>query len=248
MSNKLTPNEQFWKESDEMLEKMAQDKELKEILGKLFDKYNEYGYGYNFHWQGRPIIALPSDVYGFQEIFWKVKPDLIIETGVAHGGSSIFWASMMELLGGDGQVLAIDIDIREHNRVEIENHAMFKRINLIEGSSIAQDTIDKVYDFAKGKKNIMVVLDSNHTHEHVLAEMNAYSKLVAKDSYMIVCDTTVEVLDNANFDNRPWGKGDNPYTAVMQYLKENDGEFTIDLDIERKILLTCATNGWLRKN
>lgn len=247
MNNKLTPNQQFWNESKESIEKMAEDKELQDIIKRLNHILTKHKYQYNFKWLDRPMIALPSDMYGFQEIFWKVKPDLIIETGIAHGGSTIFWASMMELLGGDGEVVAVDIDIREHNQEEIEKHHLYKRINLIQGSSIDSEIVEKVKEFAKGKKTVMVVLDSNHTHDHVMEEMKAYGGLVTKGSYMIVCDTIVEVVENISYDDRPWDYGNNPYTAVMQYMKENVGDFEIDYDIEKKILLTVAPSGWLVK-
>ncbi|MEE8321175.1 MAG: CmcI family methyltransferase, partial [Gammaproteobacteria bacterium] len=146
-------------------------------------------YSYNFFWLGRPVIQYPQDIMAMQEIIWRVKPDLIIETGIAHGGSLIFSASMLELTGGDGRVLGIDIDIREHNRVEIEKHPMYKRIDMLEGSSIDEKIAEQVYDFAKGKKRIMVFLDSMHTHDHVLRELQLYSPLVTKASYMVVFDT-----------------------------------------------------------
>jgi cephalosporin hydroxylase len=204
-------------------------------------------YSYHFSWMGRPIIQFPQDMIALQEIIWEVKPDLIIETGIAHGGSLILSASILELLGGDGHVLGIDIDIREHNRKEIENHPMAKRISMLQGSSIAEDMIQKVYDFAKDKQNIMVILDSNHTHEHVLAELRAYAPLVHTNSYCIVFDTVIEDMP-ADYDwgTRPWGKGNNPKTAVWEYMKENDN-FEIDKTIENKLLLTVAPDGYLKR-
>jgi cephalosporin hydroxylase len=180
-----------------------------------------------------------------QEILWQVKPDLIIETGIAHGGSLIFYASILELIGGDSQVLGIDIDIREHNRIEIEKHLMFKRITMIEGSSIDEGIARQVYQFAKDKKRVLLALDSNHTHDHVLGELQLYSHLVTKGSYVVVFDTIVEDMPPGSYPDRPWDKGNNPKTAVREFLKNND-RFVIDKDIENKLLLTVAPEGYLK--
>jgi len=205
----------------------------------------KFRYTYNFNWLGRPIIQFPQDILAMQEIIWEMKPDLVIETGIAHGGSIIFYASMLELLGKDGQVLAIDIDIREHNRVEIEKHPMFKRITMIEGSSIDPGIVTKVYQFAQDKKQVLVILDSNHTHAHVLEELRLYSPLVTKDSYLVVFDTIVEDMPEDFFPDRPWGRGNNPKTAVWEFLKTND-RFEIDKEIENKLLITVAPDGYLK--
>ncbi len=201
---------------------------------------------YNFTWMGRPIIQHPHDTMALQELIWQIKPDLIIETGIAHGGSIIFSASMLELLGGDGEVIAIDIDIRKHNRDEIENHPMFKRIKLIEGSSIADETIKKVKEFATEKKNIMVILDSFHTHDHVLKELELYSPFVSLNSYLIVFDTWVEDVTENYYPDRPWDKGNNPKTAVWEFVKTNQN-FEIDKSIEHKLSITLAPDGYLKR-
>ena len=203
-------------------------------------------YSYNFTWLGCPIIQFPQDIIAMQEIIWQVKPDLIIETGIAHGGSLILSASMLELLGGDGQVLGIDIDIREHNRVELEKHSMYKRITMIQGSSIDEDIAKQVHDFAKDKKRILVLLDSMHTHDHVLKELQLYSPLVTKSSYLVVFDTIIEDMPKDFFPYRPWGKGNNPKTAVWEFLKTNN-RFEIDKEIENKLLITVAPDGYLKR-
>jgi len=202
-------------------------------------------YSYNFTWLGHPIIQYPQDMIAVQEIIWKVKPDLIIETGIAHGGSLIFYASMLELIGNNGQVLGIDIDIREHNRVEIEKHPMYKRIDMIQGSSIDEKIAKQVYNFVKGKKRVMVFLDSMHTHDHVLKELQFYSQLVTKASYLVVFDTVIEDMPDDMFPDRPWGKGNNPKTAVWEFLKTND-RFEIDKEMENKLLITVAPDGYLK--
>jgi cephalosporin hydroxylase len=180
-----------------------------------------------------------------QEIIWEVKPELIVETGIAHGGSLIFHASMLEIIGGNGQVLGIDIDIRQHNRAEIEKHPMFRRIKMIEGSSIDEHVVNEVYDFASGKAPVLLVLDSNHTHEHVLKELALYSPLVTKGSYLVVFDTVVEDMPDEFFGDRPWGRGNNPKTAVKDFLKIND-RFVVVKDIEEKLLITVAPDGYLK--
>lgn len=236
--------EEFTKEREKDIDKMSKDQKAIEF-GRLFiEETAKYKYSYNFTWLGSPIIQFPQDIIAMQEIIWRVKPDLIIETGIAHGGSLIFYASMLELLGSNGEVLGIDIDIREHNRKEIENHSMFKRITMIEGSSIDKCIAKQVWDFAKEKK-VLVVLDSNHTHEHVKRELEVYSPLVSKDSYLVVFDTAIEDLPEDFFPDRPWGKGNNPKTAVWEFLKTND-RFKIDKEIENKLLITVAPDGYLK--
>ncbi len=235
----------FQERNKEMSTRMSRDRDLIDLTQEWFSRSSKYEYSYHFSWLGRPVIQFPQDIITMQEIIWEVKPDLIIEMGIAHGGSLIFSASMLELLGGDGQVLGIDIDIREHNRVEIEKHPMYKRITMIEGSSIDNLIAEQVYDFAKGKERILVILDSNHTHDHVLKEMELYSNLVTKGSYLVVFDTVVEDMPEDFFPNRPWGKGNNPKTAVWEFLKTND-RFEIDKGIENKLLITVAPDGYLK--
>jgi cephalosporin hydroxylase len=224
----------------------------KKNLGiEFINNISDIKYTYNFSWLGRPIIQFPQDMIAMQEIIWEVKPDMIIETGIAHGGSLIFSASMLTLLEGcgeieNGQVLGIDIDIREHNKNEIEKHPLSKKIIMFEGSSIDEDMINKVHKFAKQGKKILVCLDSNHTHSHVLAELEAYANLVSVGSYCVVFDTIIEDMPAKSFPNRPWEKGDNPKTAVWEYLKKNDS-FIIDRDIENKILITVAPDGYLKR-
>lgn len=224
---------------------MANDRDLAQHARSLFDGSCTYNYSYNFKWLGRPIIQYPQDMLALQELIWNIKPDLIIETGIAHGGSLIFLSSILELVGGHGEVLGIDIDIREHNRVEIENHRMFKRITMIEGSSVDDEIIAQVKEASKEKETVMVILDSNHTHEHVLKELELYSPLVTNGSYLVVMDTVVEDMPADSFPNRPWGKGNNPKTAVWKFLETND-RFEIDTVTANKLLLTVAPDGYLR--
>ncbi len=224
---------------------------------KLVSSANEFlkesvspQYSYNFSWLGRPIIQYPQDVVAMQELVWSIQPDLIIETGIAHGGSLIFFASMLELnaaCGGvEGTVLGIDIDIRSHNRTAIEAHPMYRRIDMIEGSSIDPAVVEQVKDRAHGKQKVLVCLDSNHTHEHVLAELNAYADLVSKDSYCVVFDTLIEDMPADAYPDRPWGLGDNPKTAVYEYLKSHPA-FQIDEDIHNRMLITVARDGFLKR-
>lgn len=237
--------EEFQIERKDRVKNYRSDKTLKNSSKSFLYESIRMKYSYNFSWMGRPIIQYPQDILAMQEIIWDVKPDLIIETGIAHGGSLIFYASMLELLGGEGKVLGIDIDIRKHNRQEIEKHPMYKRITMIEGSSIDDDVVQKVCKFAQGKKRVLVGLDSLHTHDHVLRELEAYSPLVTTGSYCVVFDTIVEDLPDEFSADRPWGKGNNPKTAVWKFLEGND-RFLIDEEIENKLLITVCPDGYLK--
>lgn len=216
-------------------------------------------YSYNFAALGRPIIQYPQDMVAMQELIWQIKPNLIVETGIAHGGSLILSASMLALLDmceaietgatldpkvSKRKVLGIDIDIRAHNRAAIEAHPMASRIQMIQGSSIDPDIIAQVHTIAAGYSRVMVCLDSNHTHEHVLAELHAYAPLTSVGSYCVVFDTIVEDLPKEMFPDRPWGPGDNPKTAVLEYLKAHP-EFEIDRSVQDKLLISVAPNGYL---
>lgn len=236
---------QFRKDKILNIKKLGANFGYKKIAIDFLEKTADAKYSYNFTWLGLPIIQLPQDIISMQEIIWQVKPDLIIETGIAHGGSLIFYASMLELLQSNGKVLGIDIDIRPHNRYEIEKHPMSKRISMIEGSSTDEKVVQQVYDFAKGQRSIIVALDSTHTHAHVLKELELYSPLVIKGSYLVVFDTTIEDMPEDFFLDRPWGKGNNPKTAVHEFLRTND-RFVIDKDIDNKLLITVAMDGYLR--
>lgn len=235
----------FEKEKKENITKLARDKDLKSLALKLMIDSSKYKYSYNFDWLGKPFIQIPQDIIALQEIIWKTKPDLIIETGIAHGGGLIFYASMLELIG-KGEVLGIDIDIRKHNRKEIEKHKLAKRIKMIEGSSVDERILKKVSEIVKKHKKIIVCLDSLHTHDHVLKELNLYSKFVSKGSYLIVFDTIIEYFPKGFFKNRPWDKGNNPFIAVKEFLKHNKN-FVVDSEIENKLLITSAPGGYLKR-
>lgn len=204
-----------------------------------------YKYSYNFRWAGLPIIQFPQDIIALQEIIWETKPDLIIETGVARGGSMMFYASMLELLGGAGRVLGIDIDIRPHNRRAIEGHALYPRVDLIEASSTDRDTLDKVQTYCERATSVMVVLDSHHTHAHVLNELKWYSRFVTAGCYLVVLDTIIEDMPADAFPDRPWGPGDNPKTAVQEFLSTTD-RFEVDEALDNKLLISVAPGGYLR--
>lgn len=223
---------------------MAADEELRDLKRRLHHKLAAYKYTYNFTWFGRPIIQLPEDVLAFQEIILATRPEVIIETGIAHGGSLALSASMLELLGGDGIVVGIDLEIRPHNRAALEAHPMFRRMRLFEGSSVDESLAAQACALAAGK-NTMVILDSNHAHDHVVRELELYSHLVRNGGYVIVCDTSIEDMPPGSFPDRPWDKGSNPRTAVWEFLKAND-RFTIDHDIENRLLQTVCGDGFLK--
>lgn len=240
---------------------LSADKDVQGLSRIWSRETNQYGYTYNFSWLSRPIIQYPQDIVAMQEIIWTVKPDLIIETGIAHGGSLIFSASMLALLDlcdaikndektdpkiSKRKVLGIDIDIRSHNRSAIENHPMASRIQMIQGSSIDPKIIEQVDIVAKNHKNILVYLDSDHTFEHVLSELEAYTPLVSLGSYCVVFDTLIEDMPAEMFSKRDWGPGNNPKTAVKEFLKRNS-EFQIDSDIHDKLLITVSPDGYLKR-
>ena len=242
---------QFEKERHDSILKNADDKKLKFFANQWLNESMIKQYVYNFSWLGRPIIQSPQDIMALQEIIWDVKPDMIIETGIAHGGSLIFSASMLTLLEAcgeieNGQVLGIDIDIREHNKKAIEVHSMNKKIKMLQGSSLDKMILQKVNDLVKNAKKILVCLDSNHTHEHVLGELKAYAPFVSIGSYCVVFDTIVEDMPEGSFPNRLWGPGNNPKTAVVEFLKLNQN-FEIDKSIQNKLMITNASDGYLKK-
>lgn len=240
----------------------SRNKNLLRRAGAFMEASVDPKYSYNFSWLGRPIIQYPQDIVAMQELIWSIRPDLIIETGIAHGGSLIFSASMLAMLdmvdnmesdvaviapkASKRKVLGIDIDIREHNRAAIEAHPMFSRIQMIQGSSVAPEIIGQVHAIAKDYQRVLVCLDSNHTHDHVLAELEAYAPLTSIGSYCVVFDTMIEDLPENMYTDRPWGPGNNPKTAVQQYLKGHP-EFEVDKSIESKLLITVAPGGYLHR-
>jgi cephalosporin hydroxylase len=241
----------FLAEVTQEVDAMGRDTNVQSLSRHWMAETLKHKYTYHFSWMGRPIIQFPQDILAIQEIIWSVKPDLIIETGIAHGGSLIFSASMLELnaiSGGpqDAQVLGIDIDIRAHNRAAIEAHPMARRIAMIEGSSIDPGVISEVEARAAGKRSVLVILDSNHTHDHVLGELESYAHLVTVGSYCVVFDTAIEDMPEDAFSDRPWGKGNNAKTATWEFLGRHP-EFEIDKCIEQKLLITVAPDGYLRR-
>jgi cephalosporin hydroxylase len=239
------PIEQFQQEVAANIRSLQQDKDVQALSRIWVREIARHRYAYNFSWLGRPLIQFPQDMVAIQELIWKIRPDVIIETGVAHGGSLIFSASMLELLGGDGFVIGVDIDIRAHNRDEIEKHPMSRRIKLVQGSSVAAETVAQVAGLAAGCKRALVILDSNHTHEHVLEELRLYSPFVKAGSYLLVYDTLIEDMPADLVGDRPWGPGNNPKTAVWEFLKTCP-RFAIDKEIEAKLLITVAPDGYLK--
>ena len=240
------PIRDFLEEKKERIKSYEDNQSLRKAAKEFNTESNKAQYSYNFSWMGRPIIQYPQDMIAMQEIIWDIKPDLIIETGIAHGGSLIYYASILELIG-KGEVLGIDIDIRKHNRTEIEKHPMFKRITMIEGSSIENSTLEQVKKIALHKEKILVCLDSNHIHEHVLKELELYAPFVSLNSYIVVFDTIIEDLPEGYFSQkRPWGISNNPRTAVEEFLKHHD-EFVVDEAIDYKLLISVTPHGYLKR-
>ena len=267
----MSAKEEFSERVSRNITGIGKDSDFKGLTNVWLREAIRHEYAQNFEWLGRPIIQIPQDVYAVQELIWKIKPDLVIETGVAHGGSLILSASLLAMIDycdavengtslnpkeSNRKVLGIDIDIRAHNRSAIEAHPMSHKIEMIEGSSIDEKVIKQVQDIACQHQTVMLFLDSNHTHDHVLAELEAYAPLVSKGSYCVVWDSGVENLPVGFVTDRPWGKGNNPKTAVIAYLdklksgciKASDGEilnFEIDKRIENKIVLSASSDGFL---
>jgi cephalosporin hydroxylase len=251
----------FQKEVAQRIAAVPNNKHLINAASAFINASVASRYSYNFTWLGRPIIQYPQDMAAMQELIWSVKPDLIIETGIAHGGSLIFSASMLAMLDisdaiasgktinpqeSKRKVLGIDIEIREHNKIAIEAHPMASRIQMIQGSSIAPEIINQVHEFAKNYSRVLVCMDSNHTHDHVLAELNAYGALTTKGSYCVVFDTVVQDMPKEMSFERPWGPGNNPKTAVWEYLKMHP-EFEVDKEIQNKLLISVAPDGYLKR-
>lgn len=238
---------EFFNERKKDILRMYADKYFSSLSLKWIKESIKYKYNYNFTWMGRPIIKYPNDMVVIQEIFWKVKPNLVIETGIAHGGSVIFSASLLKMMGiKKFKVIGVDIDIRKHNLKEILRHPMKKFIKLIEGSSTDKKVLNTVTNYVKKYKKILVILDSNHIHKHVLEELNLYSKFVTKNSYIILPDTYIEFLPNNTFPDRPWGKGNNPFSALKVFLKNNKN-FKVDEIFSKKTMITEAFSGFIKK-
>ncbi len=244
----MSSYEKFKDECEQEVRIQGADVELAAATRAWMDRANMRKYSYHFEWLGRPIIQYPQDIVAMQEIIWRVQPDLIIETGIAHGGSLLLSASMLELAsvcnGSDGLVVGVDIEIRPHNRRAITSHPLAKRIRMIEGSSLDERVISEVQAIATGRRRVLVCLDSNHTHEHVLGELNAYAPLTSVGSYCIVFDTVIEDMPVDGFSDRPWGRGNNPKTAVHAWLADHP-EFSVDTAMEHKLLVTVAPGGFL---
>ena len=252
---------EFQKEVSKRIEEVPRNKALLNAANIFKTETIRSKYSYNFSWLGRPVIQYPQELVQMQDLIWQIKPDLIIETGIAHGGSLIMSASMLALLDlCDGiesgsmidpkkskrKVLGIDLDIRPHNRTAIQDHPMVSRIQMIQGSSIDPEVIAKVHKIAASYARVLVCLDSNHTHAHVLAELHAYAPMVSVGSYCVVFDTIIEDLPAEMFPDRVWGPGNSPKTAVYDFLKTNQ-HFVIDANVQDKLLITVAPDGYLKR-
>jgi len=246
-----SPLEEFRSEATERAASYKDNKGLQDAWQKFHEQIFRAKYAHNFFWLGIPILQEPQDLQALQEIIWEIKPDLIIETGIAWGGSLIYSAAMLAILEAcevieNGQVIGIDVEIRPHNKKAILAHPLSKKITMLEGSSIENTMIEEVHSIAMKKNRVMVCLDSNHTHEHVLAELRGYAPMVSVGSYCMVGDTGLEDLPDGTISGRPWGKGNNPKTAVWEFLKENNN-FEIDKTIDSKLIITGSPDGYLKK-
>jgi len=235
----------FEQERRKAAERMAADEELADAALGVNAAADRHDWSYQWSWLGLPVIQLPPDIVALQEVIWETRPQLVIETGIARGGSLVLYASILELLG-EGSVLGIDIDIRAHNREAIETHPLAHRIRMIEGSSLDDAAVAEARRSASEVERVMVVLDSNHTHEHVLAELRLYAPLVTVGQFLVVADTFVEEIPPQEHRPRPWGPGNNPATALRTWLDETEG-FEADPFVDAKLLLTASPGGYLRR-
>ncbi|MDP2156434.1 MAG: CmcI family methyltransferase [Nitrospirota bacterium] len=224
---------------------MAADEALKKDALDVLVRADQYRWIHQTNWMGEPILNLPQDMFALQEIIFRTRPKFIIESGVAWGGSLLFYATLMEVLGGE-RIIGIDIFIPEDLRERIYAHKkLSERITLINSSSIEESTVSRVKSIIGDSREVMVILDSYHTHEHVLKELRSYSPFVGQGHYIVCGDTVVENIPVQEHRTRPWVPGNNPRTAVREFLKEN-GRFAVDTAIENKLLFTCNPGGYLR--
>lgn len=236
---------EFQQSKRAMAAAMAEDPHLRALALQTLVEADRFGYTFQWEWLGLPIIQSPADIIAQQEIIWTTRPTVIIETGVARGGSMIFLASMLRLTEGR-KVIGIDIDIRAHNRGRIEAHPLASLVTLIEGSSVEASTLASVREQLDPTDRVMVILDSNHTHDHVLQELQLYAPLVTVGQYLIVADTVIELIPAQTHRPRPWGPGNNPLTAVRTFLMKNH-DFSLDAELDSKMILSCNPSGFLRR-
>ena len=227
---------------------LGQDDAVFRQSTELVTELDRYDYTYLWSWMGVPIIQMPADIMATQEVVWTTKPDVIIETGVARGGSVLFMASLLEMIG-KGKVIGVDIDIRAHNRETIQAHPMSKRVEMIEGGSADDDTLEKVRALIPEGASVMVVLDSDHSRDHVLAECRAYAPLITPGCYLVVADTLVGHVSEENAPKKRskiWFKGNEPLSALNDFIFENS-DFEVDEVLNGKLVLSSSPGGYVRR-
>ena len=240
----MEPIEQYIHDRDEQVRKNLTDRDLGIDVHRLTESLVKTNYVKNFTWMGIPILQYPTDLMVMQELIGKIRPTSIIEIGIAFGGMTKFYSDMLRLVDTGGMVIGIDVDIREH-AWEVLNR--LQRAIAIKGSSTNSEVVDEVKELIDDKSTVLISLDSNHTHEHVLQELKLYSPLVSVGSYIVVFDTAIQFYGHLDKNReRPWSRGNNPYTAVQEFMKDNE-EFVVDREIERRALITSAPGGFLRR-
>ncbi len=241
----MLTREVFFAEVERAIEASSSDAEVRKLSLECLRQFVRYKYTYRFRWLGAPITQIPEDVMALQELIWQVKPEAIVETGVAEGGTLLFYASLLKLISEDNVVVGIDTFINDRVRERVETNPLHRNTVLVEGSSIDEKVVERVFAHVEKRQPTLVVLDSNHAHAHVLAELEKYSPLVTKGGYIVVLDTVIEDLPDDSFPERPWGRGNNPGTAVREFLRENK-RFEIDEQFEKKLFFTTARGGFLK--
>lgn len=248
MSKTILTREEFEDLRRKSAREMASDADLRRRAIDIKVKAgHEYYWVHQTNWMGEPCLQLPQDMFALQEAIYKCRPDYIVECGVAWGGTLLFYATLLKELGGK-KVIGVDIFIPDDLRERLLAKAPFPgAIELIQGSSVDELTVEEVKKIIGADSRVMVILDSHHTHDHVIRELQLYGALVGPGCYLICGDTIIEEQPPADKRPRPWGKGNNPATALKEYLAGRN-DFEVDRDIEDKLLLSNMPGGYLRRS
>lgn len=242
---KMVSRIQFSEELSAHAKKMREDEVLRRDALDVLARADRYKWIHQTTWFGEPILNIPHDLFALQEIIYRTRPDFIIEIGVAWGGSLLYYSTLMEALGGK-KIIGVDIYIPDDLRERIGSYGrLSERIELVAGSSVERGTVEIIRNIIGESKKVLVILDSHHTHDHVLKELNIYSEFISCGNYLICADTVVEDLPVQTHRKREWGPGNSPKTALNDFLALNS-RFEIDYELENKLLFSCNPGGYIR--